>query len=59
MNLKNIPWKGEQKKICLRIKPSRYYSTLEYTNRGTEMTGLPIRFGYRLEITVFTLNTPK
>ncbi|WP_019504610.1 metallophosphoesterase [Pleurocapsa sp. PCC 7319] len=31
--------------------------TVEYTNRGLGMTGLPIRFNSRPEITVFTLHT--
>lgn len=30
--------------------------TIEYTNRGVGMTGLPLRFNSRPEITVFTLN---
>ena len=34
-------------------------NTLEYTNRGLGMTGIPIRFNSRPEITVFTLNAPK
>jgi uncharacterized protein len=31
-------------------------NTFEYTNRGLGMTGIPIRFNSRPEITVFTLN---
>ena len=31
--------------------------TVEYTNRGLGMTGLPFRFNNRPEITVFTLHT--
>lgn len=31
--------------------------TMEYTNRGLGMTGLPFRFNSRPEITVFTLHT--
>ena len=31
--------------------------TIEYTNRGLGMTGLPFRFNSRPEITVFTLHT--
>ncbi len=31
--------------------------TIEYTNRGLGMTGLPLRFNSRPEITVFTLHT--
>lgn len=33
-------------------------NTLEYTNRGLGMTGIPIRFNSRPEITVFTLKVP-
>lgn len=32
--------------------------TIAYTNRGLGMTGLPLRFGSRPEITVFTLRNP-
>lgn len=32
-------------------------NTLEYTNRGLGMTGVPLRFNSRPEITVFTLKT--
>jgi uncharacterized protein len=32
--------------------------TITYTNRGLGMTNLPIRFGSRPEITVFTLHSP-
>ncbi len=34
------------------------HNTFEYTNRGLGMTGIPIRFNSRPEITVFTLKTP-
>lgn len=34
-------------------------NTIEYTNRGLGMTGIPFRFNSRPEITVFTLKTVK
>ena len=36
---------------------NRVEDMVEYTNRGVGMTGLPIRFGSRPEITVFTLHS--
>ena len=38
---------------------NRVNNTLEYTNRGLGMTGIPIRFNSRPEITVFTLHAPQ
>ena len=32
--------------------------TIVYTSRGLGMTSLPLRFGSRPEITVFTLHSP-
>lgn len=49
-----LPYGGEKYFAGL----SKVEDTIEYTNRGLGMTGLPLRFNSRPEITVFTLRTP-
>lgn len=57
-----IPFRGA---LALPNGDKKYFlglnqigNTQEYTNRGIGMTALPIRFGSRPEITVFTLKAP-
>ncbi|MBE9048091.1 metallophosphoesterase [Pleurocapsales cyanobacterium LEGE 10410] len=49
-----LPYGGKKYFIGL----SKVEDTIEYTNRGLGMTGLPLRFNSRPEITVFTLHAP-
>ena len=48
-----LPYGGKKYFVGL----SKVEETIEYTNRGLGMTGLPLRFNSRPEITVFTLHT--
>jgi uncharacterized protein len=48
-----LPYGGKRYFVGL----NKVEDTVEYTNRGLGMTGLPFRFNSRPEITVFTLHT--
>ncbi|MGL5078730.1 MAG: metallophosphoesterase, partial [Waterburya sp.] len=48
-----LPYGGQRYFVGL----NQVEDTVEYTNRGLGMTGLPLRFNSRPEITVFTLHT--
>jgi predicted MPP superfamily phosphohydrolase len=48
-----LPYGGKRYFVGL----NQVEETIEYTNRGLGMTGLPLRFNSRPEITVFTLHT--
>jgi hypothetical protein len=48
-----LPYGGKRYFVGL----NQVEDTVEYTNRGLGMTGLPFRFNSRPEITVFTLHT--
>jgi predicted MPP superfamily phosphohydrolase len=48
-----LPYGGKRHFVGL----NQVEDTVEYTNRGLGMTGLPFRFNSRPEITVFTLHT--
>ncbi|MGL5944185.1 MAG: metallophosphoesterase [Waterburya sp.] len=48
-----LPYGGKRHFVGL----NQVEDTVEYTNRGLGMTGLPFRFNSRPEITIFTLHT--